>query len=168
MNITLVPEDGTVIIDGNVLVEVDKQYLSWVPENVHAMHWYGDYNQGEIEFKYHPLETKPPNQKITELGIYSQVITVFEEELQRRSQKELDEQELIESQINYYDQFILIRDQKLLDSDWTQLNDSPLTEEKKEEWRVYRQELRDLPDIIEDPKPLVDDPNHPSWPIPPE
>ena len=31
-------------------------------------------------------------------------------------------------------------------SDWTQMPDSPLTAEKKAEWRVYRQALRDLPD----------------------
>ena len=30
-------------------------------------------------------------------------------------------------------------------SDWTQMNDSPLSLDKKTEWAVYRQELRDLP-----------------------
>mgnify|MGYP003117782335 CR=1 FL=1 len=29
--------------------------------------------------------------------------------------------------------------------DWTQGADSPLTDEKKAEWAVYRQELRDFP-----------------------
>jgi len=33
----------------------------------------------------------------------------------------------------------------LFDSDWTQLADSPLSDSKKEEWAVYRQELRDFP-----------------------
>ena len=37
------------------------------------------------------------------------------------------------------------RDAKLRDSDWTQVADSPLTDEKKAEWVAYRQELRDLP-----------------------
>lgn len=32
----------------------------------------------------------------------------------------------------------------LTDSDWTQLSDSPLSELKKEEWRLYRQSLRDI------------------------
>jgi hypothetical protein len=31
-------------------------------------------------------------------------------------------------------------------SDWTQFNDSPLTEEKKNEWKIYRQQLRDMPE----------------------
>ena len=33
---------------------------------------------------------------------------------------------------------------KLNSSDWTQLPDSPLTEEQKNAWRQYRQELRDI------------------------
>lgn len=36
------------------------------------------------------------------------------------------------------------RNRKLAESDWTQLPDSPLSEEKKEEWKVYRQKLRDI------------------------
>ena len=32
----------------------------------------------------------------------------------------------------------------LMDCDWTQLPDAPLPEEKKSEWRVYRQALRDI------------------------
>lgn len=31
-------------------------------------------------------------------------------------------------------------------SDWTQFADSPLNDEKKKEWQVYRQALRDMPD----------------------
>ena len=37
------------------------------------------------------------------------------------------------------------RDGLLNKSDWTQLPDSPLTDEKKAEWATHRQELRDLP-----------------------
>lgn len=38
-----------------------------------------------------------------------------------------------------------IRESLLLTSDWTQMPDSPLSNEKKAEWAVYRQALRDLP-----------------------
>jgi len=38
------------------------------------------------------------------------------------------------------------RDKKLTESDWTQGNDSPLSEEKKIEWQTYRQALRDITD----------------------
>ena len=37
------------------------------------------------------------------------------------------------------------RDMRLFQCDWTQMPDSPLTENKKQEWAVYRQQLRDLP-----------------------
>jgi len=36
------------------------------------------------------------------------------------------------------------RNRRLLACDWTQFNDSPLTEEKKTEWQIYRQSLRDI------------------------
>lgn len=35
----------------------------------------------------------------------------------------------------------------LTESDWTHVEDSPLSEEKKTEWKNYRQELRDLTDL---------------------
>jgi len=35
------------------------------------------------------------------------------------------------------------RDEELAISDWTQMPDSPLSASDKEEWRVYRQALRD-------------------------
>jgi hypothetical protein len=39
------------------------------------------------------------------------------------------------------------RNQKLVNSDWTQASDhtSPLADDKKAEWATYRQSLRDLP-----------------------
>ena len=52
------------------------------------------------------------------------------------------------------------RDRRLLDSDWSQLPDVPLTEEKKVEWVVYRQELRD---VTNQP-----DPFEITWPTKPE
>lgn len=42
------------------------------------------------------------------------------------------------------------RDKLLLESDWTQSPDSPLTDAKKTEWATYRQALRDLPDTYSD------------------
>ena len=39
----------------------------------------------------------------------------------------------------------LIRNFLLMDSDWTQLGDAPLTAEQKTDWITYRQKLRDIP-----------------------
>ena len=36
------------------------------------------------------------------------------------------------------------RNRRLLQSDWTQLPDSPLSDSKKTEWATYRQQLRDM------------------------
>ena len=36
------------------------------------------------------------------------------------------------------------RNRLLSVTDWTQVNDSPLTKEKQDEWKVYRQALRDM------------------------
>lgn len=52
------------------------------------------------------------------------------------------------------------RDNLLSQSDWTQFNDSPLTDTKKQEWATYRQALRDLPANTTDPR-------NPTWPTKP-
>jgi hypothetical protein len=39
----------------------------------------------------------------------------------------------------------MLRSGMLAGSDWTQMVDSALTDEKKAEWATYRQELRDYP-----------------------
>ena len=46
--------------------------------------------------------------------------------------------------------------------DWVvSISDSPLPQEKIDEWKVYRQALRDLPNNTEDPE-------NPTWPTPPQ
>lgn len=45
-------------------------------------------------------------------------------------------------------------------SDWTQVPDSPLSDEQKAAWATYRQALRDLPSQTNDPQNAV-------WPTPP-
>lgn len=41
------------------------------------------------------------------------------------------------------------RNQLLTESDWTQLQDSPLTDAQKQSWATYRQSLRDLPTTVD-------------------
>ena len=41
------------------------------------------------------------------------------------------------------------RNNLLKESDWTQFPDSPLSTEKRTEWSVYRQALRDLPTTVD-------------------
>lgn len=57
---------------------------------------------------------------------------------------------------------LLLRSILLSESDWTQLTDSPLTDEIKQQWATFRQYLRDLsstlPDILEDTIEIPDPP----------
>ncbi len=53
-------------------------------------------------------------------------------------------------------EFRLQRDAKLYESDWTQIADSPLTDEKKAEWATYRQALRDTTKNLADDLDTVD------------
>ena len=46
----------------------------------------------------------------------------------------------------------------LKESDWTQFNDSPLSDSKKVEWATYRQSLRDITKTAK-PKCVVDSPS---------
>lgn len=48
------------------------------------------------------------------------------------------------------------RNDKLFESDWTQMPDSPLSDSKKQEWATYRQQLRDLPGSYTDEDEITD------------
>lgn len=70
-------------------------------------------------------------------------------------------QEQIDQRLqNKWSEVRSIRDLDLSQCDWTQLPDSPLTPEKKQEWVTYRQALRDIT--------LQPDPFNITWPSKPE
>jgi len=54
------------------------------------------------------------------------------------------------------------RNKLLADTDWTQVNDSPLANDVKTQWAVYRSELRNITDLNEWPN-LADE----DWPMAP-
>ena len=155
MRISIIPEDKKISIDGEVILDI-QQDISWIDSNVHAVQWYDTW--GEVEFKDYSS-----NQRIEELGIYQQAIVDFNNEKQRLEDEKILFEEEKEAARDYWQELRLIRNSKLLTSDWTQIPDAPLTEEQKLAWKNYRQQLRDLPENISDPKPLVLDENHPDW-----
>lgn len=55
------------------------------------------------------------------------------------------------------------RNALLKESDWTQVNDCPLSDPQKAEWQTYRQALRDLPADYQDTD-NIDDVAFPSLP----
>ena len=133
MNLVIIPSDriigiGTTIISG---IGTD---LSWIPSDVHAVHWDG--SSGEIEYN-----DGKANLDITSIGIYSQAETTFNNEIQRR--KDLDD-EYLNSSTFLWMKLRSERDNLLLSSDFTQLGDIGLSESKKTEWINYRQALRDI------------------------
>jgi hypothetical protein len=79
MRITIIPSDEKISINGEPIVGCD---VSWIPEfvgditgvpqKVHAVQWYDDH--GEIE-----LVTRDNSIVITELGVFEQAITKYEE-----------------------------------------------------------------------------------------
>ena len=59
------------------------------------------------------------------------------------------------------------RNNLLAQCDWTQSADSPLSDSKKDEWKTYRQKLRDLTktaDPKSGPPPYIDNVTFPTKP----
>jgi len=59
-----------------------------------------------------------------------------------------------------WDQLRAERNRRLSACDWTQVADSPLDDAADDQWRVYRQALRDLPQTQDDIDNIV-------WPVAP-
>ncbi|AUW07606.1 hypothetical protein C1N51_28660 (plasmid) [Vibrio campbellii] len=47
------------------------------------------------------------------------------------------------------------RDVLMTQTDWTQIPDAPLSPEKKEEFAAYRQALRDIPQVYNNPDDVI-------------
>ena len=149
MNLVIIPSDRVIGIGSTILSGIGTD-MSWIPSDVHAVHWDG--SSGEIEYN-----DGKANLGITSIGIYSQAETTFNNEIQRK--KDLDD--AFTSQSSFlWGKLRSERDSLLLSSDFTQLGDIGLSESKKTEWINYRQALRDLPANTSDPA-------SPNWPTKP-
>jgi hypothetical protein len=62
----------------------------------------------------------------------------------------------VEQTIDFWSTIRLQRNELLKESDWTQVNDCPLSDSKKQEWATYRQELRDLPSLHQSANNIAD------------
>ena len=149
MNLVIIPSDRIIGIGTTILSGIGTD-MSWIPSDVHAVHWDG--SSGEIEYN-----DGKANLDITSIGIYSQAETTFNNVIQRR--KDLDD-EYLNSSTFLWMKLRSERDNLLLSSDFTQLGDIGLSESKKTEWINYRQALRDLPANTSDPA-------NPTWPTKP-
>ena len=147
MSLTIVTPDKAIGI-GSTFISGIGTDMSWIPTDVHAVHWDG--STGEIEYN-----DGKPNTTISEIGIYSQAETTLNNELKR-----LDDLSPVNTTSYQWEILRNQRTDKLLFCDWTQGNDTPLGSSKKTEWATYRQALRDLPANTSDPK-------NPTWPSEP-
>ena len=85
-SLVIITSDKTIGIGTTIISGIGTD-MSWIPSDVHAVHWNG--SSGEIEYN-----DGKDNLGITSIGIYSQADTTFNNEIQRR--KDLnDESELI-------------------------------------------------------------------------
>ena len=104
----------------------------------------GDYT-GYYTKEIHGDNIPTPNVELTEeqwkeaiTGRYKLVDGVHTHNPFTQEQLDAKELSMARSKRNYL----------LKESDWTQLPNNPLTAEKQEEWNVYRQKLRDIPNTI--------------------
>lgn len=150
MRLTIIPSDKFISVDGAGL-HASNDDFSWVAPNVRAVQWYGD--RGEVEFN-----DGSPNEAISELGPFAEAIPKWEAAW-IAYQAEI-EAERERTRIQPWDLFIMQRNARLYETDWTQLPNGPLTAEQVQAWADYRQQLRDLPQHTTDPE-------NPNWPVPP-
>ena len=86
-----------------------------------------------------PHSTNPYN-------IYTENTPIFIDGMwyQSWNETQMNEDEIEQVQSSKWEIIRYQRNQYLSECDWTQLPDSPLSPDKKQEWVVYRQELRDI------------------------
>lgn len=172
---------NSITLGGKTIEVTDLDTLPSKLSNIKQVYWYDTY--GEIVYDDGSMEI------VKELEICDDLVSIhlkektkleekeeleqlqrdeeFQSQQEEENQKIKELEEEYERNRDYWQDLRLIRNSKLLTSDWTQLPDAPLTEEQKLAWKNYRQQLRDLPENISDPKPLVLDQNHPDWIVPP-
>ena len=160
MKVTIVPEDKFISVGTTGYSGISTDW-SYIPTEVHAVQWDG--SSGEIQYKDYR-----ENVGITSLGIYEVAVTHHENERLRLVAQEAADQAILDNK-DWDSVFRKRRSLRLDDSDWTQGNDSPLSNSKKTEWATYRQTLRDLPASKDAAtrKAMSKDENHSDWPTEP-
>ena len=124
MKLTIIADDKLVSKDG---VSYDNLDLSFLDSDVWAVQW--DTDKGQIEKRDLSIV------EITDITPYNTALTKWDEA------NTLATAPVVETEASVR----ATRDELLIQSDWTVLTDSPLSDVKVAEWKTYRQVLRDLP-----------------------
>ena len=126
MKLTIIADDKMVSIDGVSYSGLD---LSFLDSDVWAVQW--DTDKGHVEKRDYSVT------EITDITPYNAAKTKWVEADQAAKTPKTNEQ--LETEVR------IERGQRLDESDFTVLPDSPLSDSKIAEWKTYRQALRDLP-----------------------
>ena len=100
---------------------------------------------GEYKWVSYQFDTSPFPTEVSDL--YTRIVDKW---IEYRQGQENDLERALEasfsqSTILNWTKVSLIRNFLLMDSDWTQLGDAPISAEEKAKWVTYRQKLRDIP-----------------------
>lgn len=106
------------------------------------------------KYGWYPLRFVPAEKTENDLVTGQSFVVEGDEVVQYEQIRPKTESEIQEELISKWENIRNMRNTLLLESDWTQLIDSPLTPEKKTEWSTYRQELRDVTSQS-DPKNII-------------
>lgn len=135
MRLTIIPSDQIVIKNGKAL------NFPFVLPDIRAVQWYG--SSGEVEYT-----DSRPNKKITSLAPYQSVADAYQTEKTRlEDEAAQNEADAIEAAKPTVLALKALRNDLLQECDWTQSNDVTLA--NNPDWLTYRQELRALPQYIQ-------------------
>jgi hypothetical protein len=110
-------------------------------------------------YGWYPVRFVPAEKTDNDVVIGQSFVIEGDEVVQYEQIRPKTESEIAEETNQKWQNIRSQRNSLLSESDWTQLPDSPLSSEKKTEWSVYRQELRDVTS--------QSDPNNIIWPVKP-
>lgn len=140
-HVTVVAPDNLIIVN-RVALTFEFQHT----DNLHAVQWDGVNEIGHIEY------TDAPNKELAKADYKKEVlpfIKAFQSEYPRKEQEELEAQEAAEREYNSEDsRFSRLRaerDKRIAATDYLLSADYPISQEKLEAVKAYRQALRDLP-----------------------
>jgi len=145
------------VVDGQV-----QGYPRPLPKNAHNVsNFYLLPQEKVLEYGWYPVRFVPnPNKTETSIVTGQTFVVEGNEVVQYEQVREKTQEELDQETDQMWENVRNERNTMLSECDWTQLPDSPLTEEKKAEWITYRQSLRDIT-LQQDPFNIV-------WPTKPE
>lgn len=141
MNITIIPEDKFIMLDGEGLV-----FDFTAPDGLHALHYDTDTQAGEAEWggKENQVLTGTEYEELVKPHV-----DAYEAEKTRREEEAAKAKAEAEAFYNSEEQrFIRLRekrDLRLAATDFYLAADYPLEADKLEKVKAYRQALRDLP-----------------------